>query len=79
MKQVIVRNNRLEYDPIRPTALGLVLTSFHVLLLYPDKIVGISVLNAKVAFIYNYDEVSTQHIMTFLKLTEVLKFKCFDF
>lgn len=50
-------SQRLNYPASAPAPLNFVLTEFHVLLLYPNKVVGLSILNQSMVFEDLYNEV----------------------
>lgn len=56
LTEVCIQNHVLDYKPLSPPAVTFLLTQFHLLLLYPDKIVGVSVLNKEMVFIEFCDE-----------------------
>lgn len=59
-EEVLADSQRLNY-PTPPTTappINFVLTEFHVLLLYPNRVIGVSVLNQSMVFEDFYSEVS---------------------
>lgn len=44
--------------PEGPPPLDFVMTEFHILLLYPDNVTGISIINEQIVFVDNYNDVS---------------------
>lgn len=59
-EEVLADSQRLNY-PTPPTTappINFVLTEFHVLLLYPNRVIGVSVLNQSMVFEDFYNEVS---------------------
>jgi len=58
MIEVCIQNSVLDYSPLEPAAVTFVLTDFHVLILYSDRIEVLSVLNKETCFVEYHDEVS---------------------
>lgn len=59
-EEVLADSQRLNYPTLPTTAppINFVLTEFHVLLLYPNRVIGVSVLNQSMVFEDFYSEVS---------------------
>lgn len=59
-EEVLADSQRLNYPTPSTTAppINFVLTEFHVLLLYPNRVIGVSVLNQSMVFEDFYSEVS---------------------
>ncbi|XP_054289696.1 vacuolar protein sorting-associated protein 18 homolog isoform X1 [Macrosteles quadrilineatus] len=55
-EEVLSDSQRLNYPASAPAPLNFVLTEFHVLLLYPNKVVGLSILNQSMVFEDLYNE-----------------------
>lgn len=58
MSSVCVQNRIIDYQTSLPPPLSIVLTEFHVLLLYADKLTAVSNINKEKVFVYNNDEVT---------------------
>lgn len=56
-EEVLTDSQRLNYSASTPPPINFVLTEFHVLLLYTNRVIGISILNQAMVFEDFYNEV----------------------
>ncbi|XP_065214081.1 vacuolar protein sorting-associated protein 18 homolog isoform X2 [Planococcus citri] len=63
LSQVCVQKHRIDYDSSQlPESTSVALTEFHVLLLYPNRIIAVSNINKRVIFVRNNDETHGKYV-----------------